>query len=182
MPKFFSFFLFIFVLVLAGTGCVSGKDNMPAVKQSSTPAVIDINGQTYTDTKTGVSFFQPDGWTVSTDESGNLYTYTQEPYQTIVFEVFTDKNVWAQKQYNPVNPSDDSTVPDILVGSGQELIGGYQALFETYERRDTLHNTVILSYTRYFVATGSSWYKIETSELTETVKEIVKSTQFISVK
>ncbi|MFA6131474.1 MAG: hypothetical protein WC702_00185 [Patescibacteria group bacterium] len=167
------------IVFLAGCG---QQQNSQTANQSATSAVVDTNGQTYTDAKTGISFFQPDGWIVSTNEGGNLYTYTQGPYQTVVFEVFTDKNVWEQRQYNPVNSSDNSLVPDILVDSGQESIGGYQALFETYERRDTLHNTVTLSYTRYFVDTGSSWYEIETSESTEAVQEIVKSTQFASVK
>lgn len=164
------------VVILTGAGCVS-----PATDQFTTNQAADTNmeavlsGQSYTDAKTGISFRQLDGWTVSTDESDNLYMYSQEPYQTVTFEVFTDQSTWEEKQYNPVNPS-DSMVPDVLVDSGQKMIGGQQTLFEVYERQ--INGKPLFRYARYFVDAGSVWYLIHTSDPTAAVEQIIDSVQF----
>lgn len=164
MKKIFSVGLLTFALM--GSGCASKLDTV------TNP---EITGVQYTDEKTGISFLEPDGWRVGTDESENLYTYGEDPYQTVTFKVYSDQNTWEAEKNNPSNPSNLKIAPDILVGSGTKEIDGSSVWYEIYERRYSQNGATVLSYQRYFFDGGNSWYIVETSEPTAVVDAIVSS-------
>ena len=58
---------------------------------------IETNTEEYLDDETGISFLVPEDWIVSSDENGNLYTYGQDPYRTVTFEMFDSEEAYNER-------------------------------------------------------------------------------------
>jgi len=137
-----------------------------ATVQPTTPPPATVNTQSnslHTDSKTGISFVVPDGWTVGTDEGGNLDLVKGNPYLTVVFKVFDKKNDW-QDAMNGIK--NGVLGDDFVISNKQITLSGYSATGLVMERRlgTTPGAKPLFRYGEYFVDAKTKFYEVSTAE------------------
>lgn len=136
------------------------------------------NPTQYTDTKSGISFTVPTGWVVSTGEEGDLYTYRENPYLTVSFKTFADKESW-QKRINEW--SNEITKGNTV--QKDSTIGGFSAILlesKKYSAGGSSEKSLETGiYGNYYVDGGTKWFEISTADQTSAeITAIIQSIKF----
>jgi hypothetical protein len=161
-------------LMLVGAGC---PKTTPTADTGTVTEVPDAKETRHVDPKTGISFVVPEGWTVGTDEAGELSMTKPDPYSTVGFRVM-DKSAWQER----IAAFDGVQNSDVLVEKQDLKIGGYPATMQVYRRDIGVDRSGRASrsfqYVEYFVDGGAKGYEISTSDPSQDVSAIIESVRF----
>ncbi len=153
-------------VLLIGAGCSTAPVS-PASPQVDSSA--QQSGKSYTDSKTGIGFVIPTGWSVSEDESRNLLLTKGSPYSTVSFEVFTNKASWLDSDVAPQSG-------DVLVNTRNITIGTFPTTEKIFARM--VNGQENFRYGKYFVDAGTKWFIVHTSDPSTDVTAILSSVKF----
>lgn len=130
----------------------------------------------HTDEKSGMTFSVPAGWTVGPDESGDTYTYAENPYRVVTFKVFADKASW-QTVVNSFSGLTKSTDNDKWIKKENVNVGGLPAVLMVFERGTGSGTS--FQYGEYFIDNGTKWFQISIDDTTSTeIQKIIQSIKF----
>ncbi|MFA5130540.1 MAG: hypothetical protein WC477_06555 [Patescibacteria group bacterium] len=165
------------VLGLIGIGTIviyqNSQPATPARSQEAPPLPSAPAPKTYTDAKRGIRFVVPDGWTVGTDEGGNLDVIKGNPYQSVVFQVYTDKAVWQKMMDTILGFTEDK-----LIKKGTTEVGNLPTTSYVFQR--STGGSSSFQYVHYFIDGGTKWYDINTSDPSPEIEQIIQSVSFSS--
>ncbi|MFA4814840.1 MAG: hypothetical protein WC924_02260 [Candidatus Gracilibacteria bacterium] len=154
-----------FYMVLAMSLFIFSACSTEEIETSSTTddqATEDpITDGYYTNEDFGIAFSLPTDWSASTDENGNLYAYTNNPYESVSFTEFKTQTEW-QDSLDLFSESQDSfTTTETTIGYND-----YATTLLVFARNGKAYN-------EYFVNAGGVWFRISSSAESAEVAQII---------
>ncbi len=161
---------------LSQRSTVAAAPPVQQVAPTSAPAVVApiVSPPTqslslYTDPQSGINFVVPSGWTVGSDEGGNVNIVKAD--SSVSFEVLTNKAEWQKRMSAPgVNNDDVQLKKEVMT------VGGFPATQFIFQRNTGVASS--FQYGEYFVDGGSKWYVVSTTAPSADITQIIQSIKF----